>query len=161
MLPIEGDAPNEPTPFLDGPFDETHPAFSPDGRWLAYASNESGRFEVYVRPFSGAEGKWQISTDGGTYPTWSPKRNELFFYHTAGRIMVAAYTSESESFRAAKPRLWSEAARWDDLTRRSRDFALHPDGDRFAVFSPGESEENKLTFIFNFFDELERLAPTQ
>ena len=89
MLPMEGDetsgwTPREPTPLLDGPFDETQPAFSPDGRWLAYASNESGRFEVYVRPFPSAEGKWQISTDGGTYPTWSPKRNELFFYHTAG-----------------------------------------------------------------------------
>ncbi|GEM_PF-5317666 len=75
--------------------------------------------------------------------------------------MVATYTSESESFRAAKPRLWSEVARWDDTMRNSRDFALHPDGDRFAVFSPGESEENKVTFIFNFFEELERLTPTR
>ena len=97
MLPMEGDetsgwTPSEPTPFLGGPFDETHPAFSPDGRWLAYASDESGRLEVYVPPFPSAEGKFQISIEGGTYPTWSTETNELFFYHTAGRIMVAAQT---------------------------------------------------------------------
>ena len=169
MLPMEGNessgwTPGEPTPFLDSSFAETQPAFSADGRWLAYTPNESGRSEVYVRPFPGDEGKWQISPDGGTYPTWSPPRKELFFYHPDGRIMVATYTGEGESFRAAKPRLWSEAVRYD-LMRNSRDFALHPDGDRFAVFSAGENEgeakRDKVTFIFNFFDELERLASTQ
>ena len=91
---------------LDDPFDETQPAFSPDGRWLAYASNESGRFEVYVRPFPSAEGKWQISTDGGTYPTWSPKRNELFSTTLPGADLVsmieAAVTEKLERVEAKR-----------------------------------------------------------
>ena len=61
------------------PFDESSPAFSPDGRWLAYVSDESGRGEVYVQPFPGPGGKWPISTDGGTEPAWSADGRELYF----------------------------------------------------------------------------------
>ena len=73
ILPIEGDEasgwkPGKPTVFLNSPFVEVWPEFSPDGRWLAYMSNESGRYEVYVRPFPGPGGKWQISTEGGGVP---------------------------------------------------------------------------------------------
>ena len=76
ILPMDGDEasgwkPGKPTVFLASPFIESEAAFSHDGRWLAYESNESGRFEVYVRPFPGPGGKWQVSTDGGEYPTWS------------------------------------------------------------------------------------------
>ena len=65
--------------FLNSPFAEREPVFSPDGRWLAYTSDETGRPEVYVRPFPGAGGKWQISTTGGTVPTWSPTKRELLY----------------------------------------------------------------------------------
>src|SRR5262249_27986342 len=76
ILPVEGDEtsgwkPGKPTVFLSGPFNKSSPMFSPDGRWLAYVSSESGQNEVYVRPFPGPGGKWQISTGGGSYPTWS------------------------------------------------------------------------------------------
>src|SRR5207249_3264593 len=84
------------------------PTFSPDGRWIAYRSDESGRDETYVRPFPGPGGKWQISTGGGTNPTWSRTRHELFYGTPDQRIMVAPYTVEGDSFRAEKPRLWSE-----------------------------------------------------
>jgi Tol biopolymer transport system component len=75
-LPIEGDEKSgwksgEPKPFLNSAFFEVEPAFSPDGRWLAYQSNESGSYEVYVRPFPGPGGKWQISTGSGNDPKWS------------------------------------------------------------------------------------------
>ena len=70
--------PGTPTVFLNGPFAEREPIFSPDGRWLAYQSNESGRPEVYVRPFPGQCGKWQVSTTGGINATWSRTRRELF-----------------------------------------------------------------------------------
>jgi serine/threonine-protein kinase len=73
------------TTFVEGPFVEMHAAFSPDGRFLAYASNESGRYEVYVRPFPGPGGKWQVSADGGAWPTWSKSRPELL-YGTERRI---------------------------------------------------------------------------
>ena len=61
-------------PFLRTPFNEAAPRFSPDGRWLAYISDESGRFEIYVQPYPGPGGKWQISTEGGTEPVWNPER---------------------------------------------------------------------------------------
>ena len=135
--------------------------FSPDGRWLAYQSNETGRTEVYVRPFPGPGGKWQISTAGGSTPTWSRGRRELFYRGNDDRIMVASYTVDGDSFRADKPRLWSERP----LSPRSRQrwYDLHPDGDRMALSATADSpqsKQDKVVFIFNFFDELRRLAPT-
>jgi Tol biopolymer transport system component len=76
VLPMEGNAsrgltPGKPTVFLSTPTIEAYPMFSPDGRWIAYASNEAGSFDVYVRPFPGPGGTWRISTGGGTLPHWS------------------------------------------------------------------------------------------
>ena len=167
---MEGDEtsgwrPGKPTVFLNSRFHERAGMFSPDGRWLAYASNESGRFEVYVRPFPGPGGNWQISTgDGGSLtptPTWSRTRHELFYDTPDKRIIVASYMVEGDSFRADKPRLWSEAR---FITRpRQRSFDLHPDGNRFAIAAVTETQavkEDKVVFIFNFFDELRRIAPS-
>ena len=111
-LPIEGDEksgwkPGEPKPFVNSAFNERQPAFSPDGRWLAYQSNESGNYEVYVRPFPGPGGKWQISTGGGVYPKWSRNGKELFYRTPDSKIMVVTYTASGDSFRADKPQLWS------------------------------------------------------
>jgi eukaryotic-like serine/threonine-protein kinase len=139
------------------------PAFSPDGRWIAYHSNESGSFEVYVRPFPGPGGKWQISTGGGSAPEWSRNGKELYFTTSnRDKIMVATYSSSGESFHADKPRLWSPG----QLTyrRTNVNYALHPDGKRFAVLKTGNAETappliNKVSFIFNFFDELRRKVP--
>jgi Tol biopolymer transport system component len=167
ILPMEGDEtsgwkPGKPTAFLNSPVAEREPMFSPDGRWLAYASNETGRFDVYVRPFPGPGGKRQISTGGGVYPTWSRTKRELFYGTESGRIMVAAFTVEGDSFRAEKPRFWSDGR---FLQRgANRPFDLHPDGERFAIApaaqTPGGAKQDHVTFIFNFFDELRRIAPT-
>jgi serine/threonine-protein kinase len=154
--------PGEPKPFVNTPFIETEPAFSPDGRWLAYSSNETGNFEVYVRPFPGPGGKWQVSTGGGRFPVWSRNGKELFYRTADSRIMVAAYTDTSDSFQAGKPQLWSPG-QFTNLGN-NLNFDLHPDGQRFAVLkAPGSENQptaNKLTFIFNFFDELRRKVPT-
>ena len=85
--------PGKPEPFLRSPSSEIFPAVSPDGRWIAYRSNESGRFEVYVRPFPGPGGKTQISNAGGTVPVWSRNGRELFFQNLDNRILVAEYTA--------------------------------------------------------------------
>jgi len=167
-LPIEGDEksgwkPGEPKPFVNSAFIEVEPAFSPDGRWLAYQSNESGTNELYVRPFPGPGGKWQISTGGGLYPKWSRNGKELFYRTADSRIMVATYTASGDSFRADKPQLWSPG----QFTNRGPNvynFDLHPDGKRFAVLkAPGTEATpavNKVSFIFNFFDELRsKLSP--
>jgi serine/threonine-protein kinase len=168
ILPMEGDdgsgwKAGTPTVFLTSPSDDREPMFSPDGRWLAYQSNESGRSEVYVQPFSGAGGRWKISSGGGVYPTWSRTKHELFFGTNEGQIMVAAFTVEGDSFRAEKPILWSNGRH---VARAfSRGFDLHPDGERFALAPGGQTadgaQQSHLTFIFNFFDELSRIAPAR
>ena len=165
ILPVSGDEasgwkPGKPTVFLSTPAAEIEPMFSPDGRWLAYQSNETGRFEVFVRPFPGPGGKWQISTADGSTPTWSRGRRELFYRGLDNRIMVTSYTVEDDSFRADKPRLWSE--RPLNGRPRQRWYDLHPDGDRIALSARADSpqgKQDKVVFVFNFFDELKRVAP--
>jgi eukaryotic-like serine/threonine-protein kinase len=147
--------PGKAEPFLVTPFSERVPMISPDGRWLAYQSDESGRDEVYVRPFPGPGGKWQISTGGGDYPVWARKGPELF-YRTGEGMMVASYTRNGEAFVPSKPRLW--AAKKD----LGEDFDLAPDGKRFAVVQAEAQEQRgpqRVMLLQNFFDELRRRAP--
>ena len=80
-------------PFLRTPFNESAPRFSPDGRWLAYISDESGRYEIYVQPYPGPGGKWQISTEGGTEPVWNPNGRELF-YRSGDKMMAVDITTQ-------------------------------------------------------------------
>jgi Tol biopolymer transport system component len=166
-LPIEGDEksgwkPGEPKPFVNSAFAEVQPAFSPDGRWLAYSSNESGDYELYVRPFPGPGGKWQISTGGGGYPKWSRDGKELYYRTLDNKIMVANYTASGDSLRADKPQLWSPG-QVADLGPGNYTFDLHPAGKRFAVLkTPGTEQAaavNKVSFIFNYFDEISRKVP--
>jgi Tol biopolymer transport system component len=166
-LPIEGDEksgwkPGEPKPFVNSAFNEGDPAFSPDGRWLAYMSNESDNYEVYVRPFPGPGGKWQISTGGGALPKWSRNGKELFYRTPDSKIMAVSYTASGDSFHADKPQLWSPG-QFADFGLSIYTFDLHPDGKRFAVLkSPGTEQNaavNKVSFVFNFFDEIRRKLP--
>jgi Tol biopolymer transport system component len=168
ILPMGGDEasgwkPGQPTAFSSSRFDERNPMFSPDGRWIAYQSNESGRDEVYVRPFPGPGGKWQISTGGGVFPTWSRTARELFFGTPTQQIMVAAYEAEGNTFQPEKPQLWSDAR----YKPRGpfRPFDLHPDGKRFALApaapAPAGVRQNHVTVIFNVVDELRRVAPSR
>jgi Tol biopolymer transport system component len=83
-------------------------AFSPDGRWIAYASAESGQLQVYVRPFPGLEGRSQVSTGFGQFPAWSRNGRELFFQSLDFHIMVSEYTANGDSFEAGTPRQWSD-----------------------------------------------------
>ena len=165
ILPMEGDEvsgwkPGKPYAFLNTPAVESAPYFSPDGRWLAYQSNESGRVEVYVRPFPVREGKWLISSGGGQGPTWSRAKRELLYLTLDNRIMSVPYTVEGDSFRGETPRLWTE--RRILRRQRLRSLDLHPDGERVAaaVAPEGQTEDrrDKVVFIFNFFDELRRIA---
>ena len=167
ILEVEGSEasgwkPGKPTVFLNTPSVEYNPEFSPDGRWLAYQSDEAGSLEVYVRPFPGPGGRWQASTEGGWGPAWSRTRAELFYQAIDRRIMVAPYTVDGDSFRPEKPRLWSEgrfAVRTD-----GRPFDLHPDGQRFVGIlrppqAPTEVKQDRVVFMLNFFDYLRRIAP--
>ena len=169
VLPVEGGEatgwkPGTPTAFLKTPQNESTPVFSPDGRWLAYLSNETGRSDVYVRPFPGPGGKWQISTAAADDPIWSPNGRELFFAATPGlRLMVVRYSAEGGVFRADRPELVSETRFVTRPRAPSRDIALHPDGQRFAIAAAPPEETitrlDKVVFVLNFLDELRRIAP--
>ncbi len=118
---------------------------------------------MYVRPFPGPGGKWQISTGGGRFPIWSRNGRELF-YSTLGdssRLMVVSYQAEENSFQAGKPRLWSEG-QFTDRGAPSN-FALHPDGRRFAVLKETEDTEAQevthVNIMTNWFDEVRRRVP--
>jgi serine/threonine-protein kinase len=164
ILPIERDAdrgwaPGTPTVFLSTTATEQAPMFSPDGRWIAYQSNEAGgRFDVYVRPFPGpGGGKWRVSTDGGTEPRWSASAHELLFLNQ-GRVMVASYTVAGDSLRMDTPRAWSPTT--DRVLGSGYD--LHPDGQRLALLAApdqGLVVRDKVVFVFNFFDYLRKIAP--
>jgi Tol biopolymer transport system component/tRNA A-37 threonylcarbamoyl transferase component Bud32 len=156
----------KPEVFLQTSFDERHPSLSPDGRWMAYSSNESGSFQVYVQAFpssaSGAASKWQISNGGGVYPVWSHNGRELFFRTVDSQVMVATYLGTGDSFQPSKPRLWSEKRL--ALVGLSSSYDVAPDGERIAALmsaegADGQKAQNHVTFLFNFFDELRRRVP--
>ncbi len=152
----------KPELFLGTPFQERYPAFSPDGRWLAYSSNESGIAEVYVRPFPGPGGRWQISTGGGVFPQWSQDGHELLFETPDGRVMASGYAAKGDSFAAGKPRVWSET-RLVNINNVIT-YALAPDGKRIAAMVDETSLEKPpthLTVLLNFSDELRRRAPSR
>jgi Tol biopolymer transport system component len=157
----------KPELFLNTQTNVSDPVVSPDGRWMAYESDESGRYEVYVRPFpipsGGSVDKWQISAGGGTLAIWSRNSRELFFQNPDNRIMVIDYRVQNGSFDGSKPRQWSDQ-RLRDLGG-PLNYDLAPDGKRFAIFpelkaSVEEKGAVHVTFLLNFFDELRRRVPT-
>jgi serine/threonine-protein kinase len=171
MLPLDASDPERPKPGKPEPFlrtaaNELEPEFSPDGRWIAYMSDETQRFEVYVRPLlaggSSGSGKWLISTGGGRLPAWSRDGRELFYETLDNRIMALSYTAKGDSFTPDKPRLWSSMQLFDLAPALNLDLA--PDGKRFAVVPlPESAGEQKgplhATFLLNFFDEVRRRIP--
>ena len=140
------------------------PAFSPDGRWIAYSSLESGQIEVYVRPFPGPGGKRRISATGGTHPTFSRKGNELFYLdRRTKRLMVVSYQIRGDSFNATEPVAWSPKPVLD--LGELYPYDVTPDGKRVAVvlYPNGTAEQSSttsLTLLLNFFGELQRRVPS-
>ena len=153
-----------PQPYLTTPVVEVDGVLSPDGRWMAYASSESGREELFVRPFplgSNGGGKFRISSDGGKFPSWSPAGHELFFLGADDRIMVTEYRVKGQEFENAKPHAWCGTPIFRTTVIRS--LALAPDGKRFVVF-PRQAEQKgpaHVNFVVNFFEELRHKAPVK
>jgi Tol biopolymer transport system component len=149
VLPLAGDA--KPQPFLDERFRRLDLQFSPDGRWVAYESNEGGRPEIYVVPYPGPGGKSQVSTDGGTQPRWRRNGRELFFRN--GARMMAVDVEAGAAFRAGAARQLFEIG--------SGDYDVAPDGKRFLMLKPSalSAEATELHVILNWFDDLRRRVP--
>jgi serine/threonine protein kinase len=132
ILPMTGDD-RKPRPFLVTPFQECHAAISPDGRWVAYASNETGRFEIYVQSFPTPGGKWQISTEGGDQPQWRRDGKELFFLASNRKIMSVAVQGQG-TFQPGIPQALFEAAvNMSGLSDSRSRYVFTADGQRALV----------------------------
>ena len=155
ILPFEGD--QTPTPFLVTPYNERAPVFSPDGRWITYVSDESGRDEVYVRPFPGAGGQTTVSTAGGVEPIWAPDGRRLF-YRNADSMMVVSVETQS-GFSVSKPTVLFEG-RYDGGVTANLSYDLAPEGDRFLMIQPlGDRTTASFRVVLNWFDDVRRLSP--
>lgn len=172
MLPLDGE--RKPRRFLQTPFHETMATLSPDGRWLAYVSDESSRREVYVQSFPGlprdpsrgpggstaltAGGKWQISTEGGTEPVWARNGKELFYWN--GAKMMAVDITTQPTFSAGTPRLLFEG-RYERSRGFRANYDVTPDGERFVMVRAGEQEwaATQVNVVLEWFEELKRRAP--
>jgi serine/threonine-protein kinase len=164
-LNLEADGDWKPGRTIDvatTPASELEPTFSPDGRWIAYGSAQTGRSEIYVRPFPGLDGTWQVSSAGGAFPTWSKSGHELLFATLDQRIMAVSYSTDGSAFRATAPRVWTDERHRLTGPTFMRNFDLRPDGARVAfskVADAGEKSSDPVVMVFNLFDELRRKVP--
>jgi Tol biopolymer transport system component len=136
------------------------PQFSPDGHWLAYVSDESGRREVYVQPYPGPGGKWLISNEGGAEPIWNRNGREL--YYRSGDKMMAVDITTQPAFAAGKPRQLFEG-RYLRSPYSVPFYDVSPDGQRFLMLKPVEQEQaapTQINVVLNWTEELKRLVPT-
>jgi len=167
-VPIEADGATlkagKPEQFLKDQFVDLNPAVSPDGHWLAYESNSSGSFEVYVRAFPDNGARWQISNGIGLTSTrveWSHTGHDLI-YQQGDQLMAAAYSVKGDTFIAEKPRVWMSGlngvspVNWD----------LTPDGKRAAIATPIQAaeapkQEHVVVLLQNFADYLRQKVPLE
>jgi len=139
---------------LNTPAAEVNPSLSPNGRWLAYTSDETGEFQVFVQAFPGPGGKWQISNTGGNVPLWSPDGTELF-YRWQRNLYAVSINDSTGSFRSGRPEIV-----FDDLSSQGSNYDVL-DSDRFLLVERlgDDSAPTGVTVVVNWFDELERLVP--
>jgi serine/threonine-protein kinase len=157
MVRLESEA--EPEMLLQTPFNEHSGMLSPDDRWLAYVSNESGREEIYVTPFPGPGGKWQVSAEGGTEPLWSRDGRELFY--RSGEKMMAVPISSGQELTPGKPTLLFEGRYQTGLVGgdTGSNYDVAADG-RFVMIRAEEgSGPTQINVVLNWFEELKRLVP--
>ncbi len=142
-------------PFLVTPKDQRYAEFSPDGNYVAYASNESGRYEVYVKPFPNGEGKSRVSIDGGAVPRWSRRGDELFY--AAGNDIIAVPVQTKPSLVLGQPqKLFSRRPVAADRAEGFYDsYDVSADGQRFVMLQSDERQttSQKLAIIQNWFAE--------
>ena len=147
-------------PFLQTPFNESTPSFSPDGHWLAYISDETGRYEVYAQPYPGPGGKYQVSTNGGTEPVWNPNGKE-FFYRSGDKMMAVEVTTQP-AFAVGKPKVLFQGP-YLPTGAEAPFYDVSADGQRFLMIKPSEQDSpsslTQIVVVQNWFEELKRPVP--
>ena len=157
------DTDRRPRALVESSYDEFNGEVSPNGRWLAYQSNESGRSEIYVRPFPDVEdGEWQVTTDEGTRPVWRGDSGELFYY-SAGRVIAVPIESGSTFIPGTPTVLFEGDFAMPGYTERA--FDVTEDGQRFIFIKDSEDVggdgQQQVLAVLNWFQELQRLVPVR
>ena len=146
----------DPTPITQGQFNYDEPEFSPDGKWMAYSCDESGRNEVYLRPLEGKGERITISSKGGGQPQWRGDEKELFYLAPDGNMMGVELKGESLTPTVPKI-LFQTNINAPDIDQ----YAVTRDGKRFLIVNPLETKkESSVAIILNWFEELKQRVPT-
>jgi dipeptidyl aminopeptidase/acylaminoacyl peptidase len=157
VLPI--DDPPQWRPFVNSVYGEGGPTFSPDGQWIAYASDQSGRTEIYMRPYPGPGQEVTISADGGNEPIWVRKTGELF-YRRGDAVMVVGITT-TPTVSVGKPRMVVEHP-YIRSGAFFQNYSVSPDGQRLLMIKATRREApTRLHVILNWAEELKRLVPAK
>ncbi len=164
LLPV-GEVKTPPRPWLNTRFNESQPDWSPDGRWIAYTSNESGRSEVYVQAYPGPGARYTVSRDGGSSPAWSHDGHELFYIGPGPDekvTMMAATIITTPSFSIGTPRKLFQGT--FTVSSGSRSYDVTADGRRFIMVQPSQQAPlpvSQIVVVQNWSEELKRIAPTK
>jgi eukaryotic-like serine/threonine-protein kinase len=159
--------PRQLEPVVKTPFNETNAELSPDGRWLAYQSDETGRDEIYVTAFARAGGKHQISSEGGLQPLWARTGKELFYRSRDGSIMSVVVDGKT-AWSAATPTKMFEGPYYygggSAANNLGRTYDVSPDGLRFLMIKLGAGSDQvvarrSMVVVQNWFEELKRIVP--
>ena len=146
----------KPFTYVQGNFTASSAQFSPNGHYLAYVTNETGRSEVYVQTFPQHTGKWQISTSGGVNPVWSHDGKELFYLSPKSELMAVGVSTNSGTFQAGTPKLLFQAHIMPTSYWRSNYVVLH-DGQKFLMLTPaGETKQAAITVVVNWPELLKK-----
>jgi len=161
VLSLDGERSSEALQATE--YDERNGEVSPDGHWLAYQSNESGQGEIYVRTFPNVnEGRWQISTGGGTRPLWGPDGRELFYLARGGRLMVVPVQTDPSFTVGSAKRLFGEPY-YSEARIAGRTYDISPSGRRFLMIKETGEDTSvplSMTVVLNWFEELKARVPT-
>jgi serine/threonine-protein kinase len=165
VMMIELEGARRVTPLVQSPFTERNGIVSPDGRWLAYEANDSGRFEIYVRPFPEVNsGRWQVSTTGGTRPIWARSGQELVYVSPTGALMGVG-VARGPSWAATTPTLVVKEGYFTNLNWWGRSYDISPDGQRFLMIKEGGADGTaapaSIIVVQHWVEELKRLVPTK
>jgi Tol biopolymer transport system component len=154
VLPLAGD--RKAYPFAKSQFPERSGHFSPDGHWVAYTSGESRREEVYVAPFPGPGGKWQVSSSGGRMPRWRRDGRELYFFAEDDTLMVAEVEASQQKFEVKNVRTLFHVNLAPESRERSGSFDVAADGSRFIINTSSDEAQSPITLVLNWTAELKK-----